>query len=336
MAVEIELKNGDVLRERADVLVLKFAQAAYGVDAQALDRLEASGRQIHLPAPWTFRFEDPVPGIAASRLLFMGVPPLREFSYSEIRAFARKALGAIAEEAPLTKHIALTIHGPGYGLDEIEAFEAEVAGLVDGVREDGNLKALRRISVVEYNSGRAERLASSLTALLPDHTITREAGLPVDRVGALAIDKLRAAGYRSGSKAHVFVAMPFRDEMDDVYHYGIQSAVKAAGFLCERADLSTFTGDVLEWVRSRIRSATLVVADLTDANPNVYLEVGYAWGIGVPTVFVVKSADQLKFDVRGQRCLVYKKIKELEDSLTAELRSLRGHGPGTEENIIRR
>ena len=110
--------------------------------------------------------------------------------------------------------------------------------------------------------------------------------------------------------------------MEDVYHYGIQSAVNAAGLLCERADLSSFTGDVLEWVRSRIRSASLVVADLTDANPNVYLEVGFAWGVGVPTVLVVRSTDHLKFDVRGQRCLVYKKIKELEDSLTTELRSL--------------
>ena len=67
-------------------------------------------------------------------------------------------------------------------------------------------------------------------------------------------ERLRAAGYSSGTKAHVFVAMPFRDDMDDVFHYGIQSAVKSAGFLCERADLASFTGDVLDWVRSRIRS----------------------------------------------------------------------------------
>jgi len=37
---------------------------------------------------------------------------------------------------------------------------------------------------------------------------------------------------------------------------------------------------------------------------------------------VVKHGDPLKFDVRGQRCLVYKKIKDLEDLLTKELQSL--------------
>ena len=71
----------------------------------------------------------------------------------------------------------------------------------------------------------------------------------------------------------ILVAGFVSEEMDDVFHYGIQGAVNAAGFLCERADLSTFTGDVLEWVKNRIERASLVVADLSDANPNVYLDM---------------------------------------------------------------
>ncbi len=321
MAIAIELKAGDVLAEAADVLVLKHAQSLYGVDKTVVRALEDAGRQIRLPKPWGFRLEDRAPGIAASRVLFVGVPALREFGYKEIRAFARKALTALAGEAPQTQHILLTVHGPGYGLDEVEAFEAELAGLVDAISEEDRPEALKRITIAERNTGRAKRLASVLDELLPDHTIatSRKSGW-VSRT--VASEKLRVAGYTSDAKPHVFVAMPFRDDMDDVYDYGIQSAVKSAGLVCERADLSSFTGDVLEWVRSRIRSASLVVADLTDANPNVYLEVGYAWGVGIPTVLVVKSPDHLKFDVRGQRCLVYKKIKDLETSLTTELQSL--------------
>jgi len=63
-----------------------------------------------------------------------------------------------------------------------------------------------------------------------------------------ASKRLASAGSVSEGKAHVFVAMPFKDDMDDVYHYGIQNAVHADGLLCERADLSSFTGDVLEWI----------------------------------------------------------------------------------------
>lgn len=62
---------------------------------------------------------------------------------------------------------------------------------------------------------------------------------------------------------------------------------------------------------------------MTSANPNVYLEVGYAWGCGKPTILATKEAGDLKFDVQGQRCLVYKSIKALEDMLRKELVSLR-------------
>jgi hypothetical protein len=320
-AVKIKVLHGDVLSVRADVLILKYAQALYGVDASVFLALQTAGTQIALPKPWNFCFVESVPSVAASRVLFVGVPALTDFGYREIRDFARKALTALAGEVPQARHVILTVHGPGYGLDEVEAFEAEVAGLVESVRKGDRPETLHKITIIERNAGRAKRLANTLIGLLPDGTIA-EARVSNHSAKGTASEKLRSAGYTSDAKAHVFVAMPFKDEMDDVYHYGIQSAVNAAGLLCERADLSTFTGDVLEWVRSRIRSASLVVADLTDANPNVYLEVGFAWGLGIPTVLVVRSTDHLKFDVRGQRCLVYRKIKELEDSLTVELRSL--------------
>jgi hypothetical protein len=70
------------------------------------------------------------------------------------------------------------------------------------------------------------------------------------------------------------------------------------------------------------------VADLTDANPNVYLEVGYAWGRGVNTVLIVADGDELKFDVRTQRCLAFRSIRHLQELLTSELKSLQAAGGG--------
>jgi hypothetical protein len=80
---------------------------------------------------------------------------------------------------------------------------------------------------------------------------------------------------------------------------------------------------VIAWVKDRIGSAALVVADLTAANPNVYLEVGYAWGRGVNTVLLVAQGEDLKFDVRAQRCLIFRSIRHLEELLTAELKALK-------------
>jgi hypothetical protein len=317
----IEVREGDALAVGADVLALKYAQALFGVDELVVEKLTQAGRKVQFPDPWGFRLETGAPGIAAARILFMGVPRLNEFRYREIRMFARLVLSALATAAPETKHIALTVHGIGYGLDEVEAFEAEIAGFTDAIRSQDIPAALQRITVVEHGARRAKRLQLTLAELVQDGSIetTQEVG---KRKTEESVERLRAAGYASNAKPHVFVAMPFKDEMEDVYHYGIQSAVRASGFLCERADLTSFTGDVLDWVRTRIKTSSLVVADLTDANPNIYLEVGFAWGVGVPTVLLVRDVAQLKFDVRGQRCLVYKKIKELEERLTIELKQL--------------
>lgn len=318
-SIKITVAVGDALATSCDVLALKYAQGLYGVDLLVNAHLLRAGRQVEFPPPWGFRFEGSVSGIAARHLLFVGVPPLRQFSYKEIREFGSKVLSSLAGKSPETEHIALTLHGAGYGLDETEAFEAQLAGLLDSIASNDIPTALRRLTFVERNPGRADRMKTILKQLIPKGLVIRgESQLNQTPV----TERLRTVGYTSEAKDHVFVAMPFKKEMEDVYDYGIRSVIQAAGFLCERADMSTFTGDVMEWVRNRIKSATLVVAELSDANPNVYLEVGYAWACDVPTVLIVNNVGQLKFDVKGQRCLVYDRIKVLEECLTKELADL--------------
>jgi hypothetical protein len=322
--VRIEVQEGDVLGFPADVLALKYAQALYGADLAVYKRLSAAGRgPSSFPNLNGFKLIDTKGAIAANGVLFIGVVPLHQFGYQEIREFGRKVLVSLAGQAPQIEHLALTIHGPGYGLDEAEAFESELAGVVDAIVTRDCPVNLRRISFIERNPGRAGRLRKALDAIIPRGVIESEGARSLDSLAERPRDTLRTAGYSSAAKPSVFVAMPFADSMEDVFHYGIQGAVKSAGFLCERADLTSFVGDVMEWVRQRISSATFVIADLTTANPNVYLEVGYAWGCGRPTVLLVRdTADELKFDVKGQRCLVYKSIKQLEEILGRELEAI--------------
>jgi len=166
-------------------------------------------------------------------------------------------------------------------------------------------------------------LRNQLDEILPTGLEALPTSAKARSTAALQTDALRTAGAGSRGKAHVFVAMPFAKEFDDRFHYGIHKAIQAAGYLCERADMSSFTGDILAWVKERIDSSALVVADLSGGNPNVYLEVGYAWGRGLPTVLVASEQKDLLFDVRGQRCLIYdNSIRLLEEHLTRELQRL--------------
>jgi hypothetical protein len=207
-------------------------------------------------------------------------------------------------------------------LDESESFESQVAGFIDAVHAGEIPHRLEKITFVEANSGRAERLKVILDKIIPYGIVEFDSRSNIKNMSPDASENLRSVGYVSNSKQHIFVAMPFRPEMDDIYDYGIVSAVKSAGYLCERADLSSFTGGVMQWVCQRIKSASFVVADLTGANPNVYLEIGYAWGCGIPTVLLVNDAENLKFDVKGQKCIVYKRIKDIEEKLSNELQAL--------------
>jgi len=323
--ISLTVEVGDALTFNADVLALKYAQALYGVDEAVAGLLFSDDDDLTslLPKVSGFRLLSSRGVIAAKNVLFVGVKPLRQFEYQEIREFGRKVLISLAGAAPDTIDLCLTIHGSGYGLDETEAFESEVAGLLDAIKSGDFPEGLRRITILERNVARADRLRNVLARLLPSGLIEigREGG--IKELGQKATERLRSVGHDSEDKQHIFVAMPFAEDMDDIFHYGIQGAVNAAGFLCERADLSAFTGDVMEWVKKRIESSSLVIADLSNANPNVYLEVGYAWGCGRPTVLLCRDATELKFDVKSQRCLVYRKIKDLEQALRTELANLR-------------
>ena len=118
--------------------------------------------------------------------------------------------------------------------------------------------------------------------------------------------------------------MPYDESMEDVYEFGIREPVNECQYLCERCDRDVFTGDVLERIRKRIADATLVIADMSGANPNVYLEVGYAWGKGVPTLLIAREGEDLTFDVRAQKCVFYKNIMHLRRQLTTVLSKLPG------------
>ena len=352
LSVKIEVVEGDVLKFAADVLALKYAGHYYGSDAAVSTFLVDKGAATQdslKPNPGEHAWVNSHRVLSSKRVLFVGVPPLIRFGYAEIEEWVSQVLSITEREFPYAAHIAITLHGPGYGLDEIEALHAELRG-IDRAIESGDVpRDLRMISIVERYLARVDRLNAALAEVLPPANRVRPAGTPVPRLvhrrtfklprvhvaEEPETEELNSATEELPSaeqvehKPRAFVAMPFSPEMEDVFYYGIQNPVRQLGYICERVDQEAFTGDILDQVKMRIENAEIVFADLTGANPNVYLEVGYAWGRGRPTVLVANKNDELRFDVRGQRCLKYQSIKDLEKTLTDELKSLGTKRAGT-------
>jgi hypothetical protein len=316
----IYVKASDALDFECDVLVLKYAQGFYGVDDIAAKRLKRPHEFPEIsPKPGQFVLLPSKSQIAAKSILFLGVSELYKFGYKQIREFAINSMKILASELPGIQHVAMTMHGVGYGLDERESFLSQIGGLVEAIQSEAVPQFLERITIVEEDPKRAERLSEMLKENLPNKFV----GVVSQAKRSVLSKPVKEAGLKSNAKPYVFVAMPFREDMEDVYIFGIQGPANDAGYLCERVDMSVFTGDILSRIKSRIETADLVVADVTGGNANVYLEVGYAWGKDRPTLLLAKKGDELKFDVTGQRCIVYKSINDLAKSLRADLVSLR-------------
>ena len=96
-----------------------------------------------------------------------------------------------------------------------------------------------------------------------------------DLLAAPLPDQLRS---EPEAKPSLFVAMPFTPRSDELFHYVIQKVAHDSGFRCERIDHAAYTGDVLAQIKERIAGADLVIAELSETNANVYLEIGFAWG----------------------------------------------------------
>jgi hypothetical protein len=102
-----------------------------------------------------------------------------------------------------------------------------------------------------------------------------------------------------------FVLMPFEDDFDAVHDGLLRPALEEVGYAVKRADSVIDQRSVLSDIVLGIDEASLIVADLTGLNPNVFYELGIAHGTGIPTVLITQSIDELPFDLRSYRVQEY-------------------------------
>jgi hypothetical protein len=102
-----------------------------------------------------------------------------------------------------------------------------------------------------------------------------------------------------------FVLMPFNEEATAIFDQLIAEPLIEVGYDVRRADSVIDQQSVLSDIVQGINGADLIVADLTDLNPNVFYELGIAHGLGVPTVLITQSLDEVPFDLKSYRTSEY-------------------------------
>lgn len=121
----------------------------------------------------------------------------------------------------------------------------------------------------------------------------------------------------------VFVLMPFDETFNDIYNLGIRETIIDLGYSCNRADEIQFTGAIMQMIYQRIEAADIIIADMTSLKANVFYEVGYAHALGKTTILLTQNVDDIPFDLRDQRHIVYEgSIQKLREELKELVTSL--------------
>jgi len=125
------------------------------------------------------------------------------------------------------------------------------------------------------------------------------------QTAVLTPDQGTAAALLQTTSKLCFVMMPFSEVYDRIYRDLVVPAVEDTGLSAVRADEIQGTGFVMEQIRAAIQQSRLCVADVTDRNPNVLYEVGFAEATRKPIVLIASSLSRVPFDLASQRVLLY-------------------------------
>ena len=116
----------------------------------------------------------------------------------------------------------------------------------------------------------------------------------------------------------VAVMMPINPAFNQVYET-IRDATSLMNLECQRADDIWESQTVMQDVVSLIARARLVIVDCTNANPNVFYEMGIAHALGQDVVPITQSNSDVPFDISHLRYLKYLDNSEGRQQLRQDL-----------------
>lgn len=117
----------------------------------------------------------------------------------------------------------------------------------------------------------------------------------------------------SDSSMNCFVICPIgskgsatRKRSDDIFHCVITPAVEKHGYHPIRSDKISQPGRITAQILSHLCNDGLVIADLTDQNPNVFYELALRHAVGKPVIILCEEGQELPFDTYDVRTVFIK------------------------------
>jgi hypothetical protein len=118
------------------------------------------------------------------------------------------------------------------------------------------------------------------------------------------------------NKNTCFVMMPIKkkqNDYEDLYKNHLKRLVEhqLVSVKCIRADEDpTIDKSKIEEIQDRIKNCTFAIADISEKNPNVYYEIGFAKALGKSVILIKnKHIGKLPFDIQALDVLTYDRDK---------------------------
>lgn len=96
-----------------------------------------------------------------------------------------------------------------------------------------------------------------------------------------------------------------RGYFDKVRRHIIDPIAQEMGYRPIRADEISRPGTITNHIIEHLRHDDLVVADLTEMNPNVFYELAVRHAVKKPVILMGKKGDRIPFDLAAQRVIFY-------------------------------
>ena len=118
---------------------------------------------------------------------------------------------------------------------------------------------------------------------------------------------------------------PTRERADKVYKYLIAPVCEDLGYKPIRVDHVNAVDNINETIINYLKTAHMVIADMTEHNPNAFYELGFRQALELPLVPIIESGGKLPFDVMMTRTTFYdsdvSKIEESKVDLKSKMQS---------------
>lgn len=118
---------------------------------------------------------------------------------------------------------------------------------------------------------------------------------------------------------------PTRERADNVYKYLIAPVCEELGYKPVRVDHVNAVDNINATIINYLKTAPMVIADMTDHNPNAFYELGFRQALELPLVPIIRVGERLPFDVMTTRTVFYdtdvSKIEESKENLKSKIQS---------------